>query len=219
MTVPWLLTGSLVVLLAAGMPLAAHAQESTPATTGEDARMLCAAEPRDTDELLALWFVGEGTPAATPAMAAPIEDMADLPAGEAADEATVAALIETTRGFLACILVTGEYARSFGYVTDDLAVQLGPDLSDPNQDTPEEIRARLEGQLAGTPIPDEEPSGEMPEIVGPLEARILEGGRAAAIWTVAGDQVFLVYEQQDDRWLIDEIIDIQEQGAAATPAA
>jgi hypothetical protein len=59
----------------------------------------------------------------------------------------------------------------------------------------------------------------MPEIVGPIEARILDGGRAAAVWAIEGDQFFLVYDQQDDRWLIDEIIDIQEAGAAATPAA
>jgi hypothetical protein len=206
---------SLLFVTAVLTPGPAFAQEASPAA-GET--MACMAEPRDLDELVALWFVGEGTPAATPEMAEPVADEVDLPEGEPADDATMAAIDETTRGFVLCIEAEGKYAQGFSYATDDLAAQLGPDLSDPTQDTPEEVRALLEAQMAGTPTPGDEGTGVMPPLEGPIDARILEGGRAAAIWSFEGDQVFFVYEQQDDgRWLIDEAIDIVED--EATPAA
>ena len=44
----------------------------------------------------------------------------------------------------------------------------------------------------------------------------LEGGRVGGVWTIQGDAVFIVLEQQDDRWLVDEVIDIVEDNAATS---
>ena len=107
-------------------------------------------------------------------------------------------------------------------MTDDLARQTGPDVSSPDEDTPEEVRALLEAQLAGTPVVDEpgmEP-GAATEVDSGRDIRALEGGRVGGVWTIEGDAVFVVLEQRDDRWLIDEFIDIVEDEAtmSGTPA-
>jgi hypothetical protein len=46
------------------------------------------------------------------------------------------------------------------------------------------------------------------------DIRVLEGGRVGGVWTIEGDAAFIVLEQQDDRWLVDEVIDIVEDEAA-----
>jgi hypothetical protein len=177
--------------------------------------MACTAEPRDLDEILVLLFDPSGAPVATPAMAEPSASDAALPEGERADDATIAAIADTTRHWVYCIEVAGQYARGFSFVTADLLAQFGPDVTNPAQDTPEEVRAALEAQLLGTPVAGEASGSRMPQLAGPRKERILEDGRGAAIWSFGGDKVFFVYELVDDRWLIDEAIDIIE--VAATP--
>jgi hypothetical protein len=46
------------------------------------------------------------------------------------------------------------------------------------------------------------------------DIRVLEGGRVGGVWTIEGDAAFVVFEEQDGRWLIDEFIDIVEDEAA-----
>jgi hypothetical protein len=209
MRISRLLGPAFVFLVALTMPLRAVAQDASPAA-GAAGQMACTAEPRDIDEMLALWFNAEGTPAATPTMAEPVSDAAALPQGSAPDQATLDAITATTQGFIECLVVEGQYARGFSYFTDHALSQLGPDVTNPEQDTPEKVRAALENQLAGTPIAGEEGMGQMPPVTGPVDARMLPDGRAGAIWSLQGDAIFLVYKQQDNRWLIDDVVDIIE---------
>jgi hypothetical protein len=101
-------------------------------------------------------------------------------------------------------------------MTDDLARQFGPDVSSPDQDTPEEVRALLEAQLAGTPVADEPgmEQGASTDVGRGRDIRVLEGGRVGGVWTIESDAAFIVLEQQDDHWLVDEVIDIVEDNAA-----
>jgi hypothetical protein len=57
----------------------------------------------------------------------------------------------------------------------------------------------------------------MPPLAGPRRVRLLGENRAGAVWSLGGDKVYIVYQQQDGRWLIDDVIDVLEP--AATPAA
>ena len=196
----------------------ANAQEGSPAAgTAVPEPTACTAEPRDLEATLALWFDAAGAPVATPAMAAAVADETTLPDGPRADDATAAAITETTQNWVYCIEVAGEFARGFSYVTDDLLAQFGPDLTNPAQDSPDEVRAALEGQLLGTPIAGTTIGGRMPPLSGPRKPRLLEDGRVAAMWSFGGDRVFFIYELVGDRWLIDEAIDIID--TAATPIA
>ena len=163
----------------------------------------------------------QGTPLATPT-AATVDSEAELPQGEPVDPAVEEAVNATVTELFACF-EAGQYARAFALMTDDIARQIGPDLSNPDEDTPEEVRALLEAQLAGTPVVDEPgmEQGASMDVGRGRDIRALEGGRVGGVWTFAGDAVFIVLEQQDDRWLIDEVIDIVEDDAAmsGTPAS
>jgi hypothetical protein len=216
---PHLLVPTFVALILVSLPAPGFAQETTPAATdaGASGQMRCTAEPRNIDELLAFWFDEAGNPAPTPTMAAGVSDVGALPQGEPVDAATFSEIDETTRGWVACFIVTGQYARGFSFMTDELAAMFGPDTSLPDEDTAEEVRALLEAQLAGTPIAGEAGLGAMPNLEGPNEARMLADGRIGALWALEGDQVFIVYEKQGDRWLIADFIDVLE--ASATPAS
>jgi hypothetical protein len=212
----------LVAMFALSMALASVggslAQDATPgASTPVPEPTACTAEPRDIDAMLALWFDTAGTPVATPTRTAGVTDDAMLPQGERVDAATEAAIAETTQNFIYCVEVAGQNARGFSFVTDHLLAQLGPDLSNPVQDSPDEVRAALEQQLAGTPIAGATLSPRMPPLAGPRKARLLEDGRVGAIWSIGGNKIFLIYAQEGDRWLIDDVIDIVEP--AATPVA
>ncbi len=218
-----IIVASAVLVSSTTIGTGVSAQEASPAAaTAVAAPAECTAEPRDLDTTIALWFDPAGTPLATPTLAEPIAFETGLPDGTRADEATIAAITETTRNWVYCIEVAGEYARGFSFVTDDLLAQFGPDLSNPAQDTPEEVRAALEGQLLGTPIPGDLTLAEMPPMNGPRRVNTLPDGRVSAIWSFSGDRVLFIYELQDDRWLIDEAIDVIEPRGtpvAGTPVA
>lgn len=195
----------------AAMP--AVAQDASPAAGASGAA--CTVEPRDVDELVGFFFDPEGTPLATPA-ATTVDSEAELPPGEPVDPAVEEAVNATVTQLIACVQA-GQYARAFALMTDDMARQSGPDLSSPDEDTPEEVRALLEGQLAGTPVVDEPgmEQGAAMDIGRGRDIRVLEGGRVGGVWSVEGDAVFIVLEQQDDRWLLDEVVDIVEDDAAS----
>ena len=211
---------SLIALLAAA-PAPAFAQEGTPAAGM--ALPACTAEPRDIEAMVAIWFDEAGTPLATPEPPAPFADDADLPDGERIEDAIAAEITAATEEWLVCMNVAGQYARGFSFLTERHMAMLGPDLSNPDQDTPEEVAALLQGQLVGTPIAGVEGMTRLPGLAGPRRPRLLEDGRVGAIWSFGGDRVFLVYQEVDGRWLIDEAIDIIDPVATpqveATPAA
>jgi len=203
--------------LMAAMP--AVAQDASPAAGANGAA--CTVEPREVDELVDLYFGSEGTPLATPS-AAMFESEAELPQGEPVDPAVEDAVNATVTELIACF-DAGQYARAFALMTDDLVRQSGPDLSSPDEDTPEEVRALLEAQLAGTPVADE-PGMEQSattDVGQGRDIRVLEGGRVGGVWAIEGDTAFIVLEQENNRWLVDEVIDIVEDDGAAsgTPTA
>ena len=187
----------------------ALAQEASPAAGAA----ACTTEPRDVEELVGFYFDPQGTPLATPA-ATTVDTEAELPQGEAVDPAVEEAVNATVVELIACF-DAGQYARAFALMTDDLARQTGPDLSNPDEDSPEEVRALLEAQLAGTPVVDEPgiDQGAATDVGQGRDIRVLEGGRVGGIWTIAGDAAFIVFEQQGDQWLMDEIIDVRDDSS------
>ena len=190
----------------------AVAQDASPAAgTGGAA---CTVEPRDIDELIGFYFGPEGTPLATPA-ATTVKSEAELPQGEPVEPAVEEAVNATVTELIACF-EAGQYARGFALMTDDMARQTGPDLSSPDEATPEEVRALLEAQLAGTPVVDDPgmEQGAATDVGRGRDIRALEGGRVGGVWTIEGDSAFIVLEQEDDRWLLDEVVDIVEDEAA-----
>jgi hypothetical protein len=208
-----------VAVLALLAPLdGVTAQNASPAAGGT--LPACTAEPRSVDELVGFFFGPGGEPLATPLPADPVASEADLPQGDPADAETEADIDATVREFLACF-PAGQYARGFALLTDEAVREFGPDLSDPTEDTAGEVRSLLESQLAGTPAPAEEEMADAPQVEGPCEARVLDDGRAGAVWTIESAPIFLILEeQQDGRWLIDAFIAILDGDAAeATPAS
>jgi hypothetical protein len=207
------------VLVHAGGTLA---QDATPdAGTPAAGPTACTAEPRDIDAMLALWFDPAGGTVATPTRIPPVTDEATLEQGWRVEKDVQAAIAETTQNFIYCLEVAGQNARGFSFVTDHMLAQFGPDLSNPGQDSPEEVRAALEQQIAGTPIAGAQLSSRMPPMAGPRKPRILPDGRVGALWKIRGNRVFLIYANEGDRWLIDDVIAIIEPEGTpvATPAS
>jgi hypothetical protein len=213
-----LATCGLTLSLTLLTPLVSLAQDATPAAGSDAQPASCDAEPRELDELVALWFDESGAAVATPAMAMMVEDESTLPDGPKPEDADVTAIEEITHQWLYCINIAGQYARGFNLMTDNLVLQFGPDTTNPDQDTPEEVRALLEAQAAATPAPETEGQLRLPALAGPRKARLLEDGRIGAIWSIGGDRVFLVYKNEDGTWLIDEATDLADP-VAGTPTA
>src|SRR4051812_48539823 len=134
--VRYLVPGCLIVVSLAA-PLQAFAQEGTPEADLTLPR--CTVEPRDADETIALWFDASGNPAATPTAVPPI-DAETLLEGAPVDDETVTAITDLTEQWLSCMEVAQQYLRGFALVTDKLLAQFGPDLTNPEQDTPDEVR-------------------------------------------------------------------------------
>jgi hypothetical protein len=219
-----LATCGLTLSLSLVTPLTSLAQDATPAARSGAQPTSCDAEPRDLDELVALWFDESGNVAATPTAPMTSVDEAALPDGSKPEEADVAEIDETTRQWLYCINIAGDFARGFNLMTDNLVSQFGPDTTNQDQDTPEEVRALLEAQSAATPSPEVEGQLRLPALAGPRRARVLEDGRIGAIWSIGGDRVFIMYKNEGDKWLVDEVVDVVDpvEGtptADATPAA
>jgi hypothetical protein len=203
---------------AAMTAIPAVAQDASPAAGAGGTA--CTTEPRDVGELISFYFSPEGTPLATPT-ATTVKSEAQLPQGEPVDPAVEEAVNATVTELIACF-DAGQYARAFALMTDDMARQFGPDVSNPNEDTPEEVRALLEAQLAGTPVVDEPgmEQGASTDVGRGRDIRLLDDGRVGGVWTIGGDAVFIVLEHQAGRWLIDDVIDVPENDVATsgTPA-
>ena len=205
-------TGGVLVVSTVMAAIPAVAQDASPAAGATGAG--CIVEPRDVEEIVGFFFDPAGSPLATPS-AATVESEAELPQGEPVNPAVEEAVNATVTELITCF-EAGQYARAFALMTDDLARQTGPDVSNPDEDTPEEVRALLEAQLAGTPVVDEPgmDQGATTDVGQGRDIRVLEGGRVGGVWTIEGDAAFVVFEEQDGRWLIDEFIDIVEDEAA-----
>jgi hypothetical protein len=195
---------SLVLAFFFGAAAPLGAQEGTPESgvmtfpiTPDPAA--CQVEPRATDELLALWYTPEGdpVPAATPMTGA---TSVSVPLGPRADEATTAAVTAVAAEVFSCF-AAGDFARATALFTDDLTRSFG---GEPGT-TAEEARAFIEA----SPVP--ETMDEPDQIVSVSDVMELSDGRLGAIIVDRSmgqqDAVYVILEQQGDRWLVDEIID------------
>ena len=209
------LFGLLAALLVLPMSLlsVAAAQDATPAVA--DAGVACTVEPRPVDELLTLWFSPEGTPLATPEPAAVVPaGEAALPQGEPADEETVAAVNGTLQQLAACF-EANQFARAFALMTEDLVRQFGPQAGE----TLEQARELLEAQIAaGAPAPPG-PATTATEVPQLRDVRVLEDGRVGAVLEEENQTVFVIFEQVNGEWLIDEFLPVLAGAAESTPAA
>jgi hypothetical protein len=181
------------------------------------AEAACTAAPRPVDDLLGLWFGPTGTPLAPLTGQPPAQSEGELPQGAPADDQTAAAVTATIHEVFACF-DAAQYARAFALMTDDAARQFGPDVSDPAEDTPEEVRTTLEAQITGTPTANEEtvPSEERTVLSEARDTRMLADGRVGAIFKSGGFAIFAQFEQRGDRWLLDDFIPIIAPGATPT---
>lgn len=194
----------LIFALSLATPIVARAaQEASPASVQPGP--FCGVTPQAVDELIARAFP-LGTPAALSAAAFVSVAESELPVGELADAALSAAADQVVQAWMVCYL-GGEAARLFALMTDKLdAVFLQHFLSLPTSDSPEELRRVLESGLGGPLIFASTSALATPG----RDIRMLDDGRVGGIWTVEGDHAFIILAQQDDAWLVDEIIDIAE---------
>ena len=207
----------LVALLALrpGAVAPGAAQEATPAAGEVLDPELCRVEPRPLayfEQFLATPGASPaappaGSPAAATAPAAPGE-------GEPADAATVAAVTETAREVLAC-LNARDQRRAAALFTDAYFERL---FARSGRLPPEEL-----GAFAATPVPA--PPSAWTRFIAVREARVLADGRVGAVVVTDNpaapppgpEAAYLVFAEEDGRWLIDE--PIVTLGPAGTPAA
>ena len=173
----------------------------------------CAAEPRDVDDVLALWY-DDGELIASPAdVEAPTE--VTIPLGEPVDAATAAAIEATVVAVFACF-AAGDVLAATAHFTDELVASFGPEPGTSEEDA----RAFLE---AG------EPEDEEGQILAVTDVMDLGDGRVGAfvVEQTAGEPAFssyAVFVEGEDGWLVDEIVEFStpafEEGTpeAATPA-
>ena len=150
----------------------------------------CTTTPRSAEELNAL-LAAPAESDADALDAAMVTPGLDVPASQPADEATTAAVTTLYRQMVAC-LNAGNDLAALALWTDEALRQFQP-------------AAPPEG--APTPVPEEER-----EAVRVTEVRVLPDGRLVAVWTVDSpmfdSSAVQIVVQQDDRYLVDEILDI-----------
>ena len=202
-----LTASSLAAILAAVIATPAAAQDATPEAgamafpiTPDPAT--CQVEPRSTDELLALWYTPEGSPvpAATPTWGAQTTSLT-LTVGPPADEATAGEVVSAVSEIFGCF-AAGDFPRATALFTDDLVRSFG---GEPGT-TAEDARAFLEA----TPVAGME--GDVEErVIAITDVMDLGDGRVGAfVVDESGgqlDTVYAIFERQEDRLLVDEIID------------
>ena len=201
---------------------AVRAQEASPAAgLGAPDPSACTVEPRP----LAFFeqFVGTPTADQEAAMVGAMEATPDpafrMPEGESADEATVAAVVETVWQLGACINAGdfGRYAATFTeeYHQREFA-RFGP--------IPEEEMAAF---TATTPVPM--PEEQRVALLAVVEVRVLADGRVAGLFDVQDPfaeppgpaRIYWEFVEEDGRWLIDEEIMLGpvESDQIGTPTA
>jgi hypothetical protein len=203
----------LVVAIAAlAMPLVARAQDATPVASPVASPFApgpeeCTGDPITLDRLTQL----VGTPVAgVESEASPVASPTPfvMPEGEAADEATIAAITATIRGYLAC-LNAGDLARALALYSDQGLRDLFAGAI-ANGATAEQILDSL-----GTP--QSLPEDQRNLLYGVDDVRVLPDGRVAAL--IIGDNLaepgppgpaLIYFSQVDGRWLIDGFIRTEE---------
>lgn len=187
---------AMVAVVAAPVAVSAARQDAVPPTP-------CTVQPRTEADIAALVAAAPTTPGGDEERASDAwaTSPADLPQGELADPATVAAVTAAAREFAGC-LNAGDIPRWLALMTDRLLPKVVGSFG---------MAALLEA--TGTPIP-----GEIPEpkivTVRIADARVLPDGRVGAVvaWTVRqapGEQPlpeanFHIFQRVGTHWLLDE---------------
>lgn len=184
----------LVLMLSSGLPHSTVAKQATPeATPGSE---VCDVAPRSVADMLAL--LGSAVPASGQVL-----EPQPLPPGVPADEATTEAITALVRELEAC-MHTGDQLRIYALFSDDQLRQIPP--------SPEIVDELLALESA-TPAPV--PVGQRQVIVGPWHVEMLADGRVMAAvqfrWegelNLPNTTKALLFVQQDDRWLLQEMLD------------
>jgi hypothetical protein len=185
----------------------ALAQEATPAARlGAPDPSECTVEPRPMTYFEQ--FIGTPTAEQEAARAGMGEATPDagfhMPVGEPADEATVAAVLETAWQLGACINAGDFWGRYAAVFTDDYFQReferFGP--------LPEEEREFM----AATPEPL--PADSRAALLAVVDVRVLSGGRVAGLFDVQDpfadppgpSRFYWEFVEENGRWLIDEQI-------------
>ncbi len=143
-------------------------------------------------------------PAATSTAVLPDPDA--LPAGEVADDATVAGVTATVRESIAC-RNAGDLRRAYALMTPALLAGL---LGGPETAPPEIVRLLLEP-------PDRVPTDERVALVAVSDVALLPDGRVRArVETDAAgfrfaDLLLFARDAQGGRWLIDDALPLKRQ--------
>lgn len=188
-------------------PLLTVAQEATPAA--EPFPMVadpadCTGEPADVNALLDVWYGAGASPVAmTDGSDGTASTEITVPVGSPATDAVTAEVISVVHGVFSCF-AAGDAARAFGYFSDDLAREFGPEPGTPREDA--------EAFMTGTPQPEAE--DERSTIVAITDVMMLSEGRVGAfvVEGFAGQTLtsYAIFVQQDDRWVVDEIIEFSQ---------
>ena len=203
-----LLAASLAVMLVTGSASSLPhnpdrtLQSATPAITfpmtPDPAQ--CTIEPRTVSSVLALL----GTPSATlgpvdgtPASAA---STVIIPVGLPANPDIETSISATVYELQACFNA-GDFRRAFALVTDDFL----RDFAEKGSLTAQDI-AFFVAEPTPTPIEDR------PLLLAVTDVSVLRGGRVGAFVVTDSpftgpDTVYMIFTQQGDRWLVDEIVE------------
>jgi hypothetical protein len=196
----------------------ARAQEATPAASPVvPANEECDGEALTLNELLPLISAGSGAP--TPVVITPVP-LEDIPAGTPADAETVAALDATVRELVACANARDPF-RAVALISERYAQELANNLLAIQAGAEVDVRGLLPLTLPENIDPNQ------PVAVRPVtEARVLEDGRAGALVYASSAGLpgveavgFVLFVEEDGRWLIDRVIPVAVNVAPATPAA
>ena len=202
--------------------LLALAQDATPGVGGEAPDPAdCRAEPRDADELIALWYEEDaaGTPVAVAPTDEPPLDAVPVPLGEPADAATAAGVTAAVREVFACFNA-GNFGAALALFSDDLVHAFGPEPGE----TPEEVRGFVEA------APEPPPAGERIRLLAVTDVAVMADGRVAAfvvsedptVPPEGAETVLVLLVEEGGRWLIDWVVEFApvegDGGGEGTPA-
>ena len=180
--------------------LPAVAREATPASGGfpitpDPAECDADIEPRSLEEIEELAVLAaEATPVAVEPTSV------DVPVGEPADAATVAAITATVRTEIACFHAR-DFLRNAAFYTDEAIRRVFAE-----QQIPVETVTALFGAE-----PEEVPADARTTILVVTDVVVLADGRVGAfvVFTDPGAPPvtsFLVFVEREDAWLVDDII-------------
>lgn len=196
------IVAALVVLVRGGL-IDAEAQNATPPVGVEVAGAeACQVDPRPPDFILTL----AGTPTANgiPPTASPTPFAS--PDGTPADDQTVEAITATMQEAVACFNAA-DLLRAFALFSDDYFRRLIPEGP---------VGEAFTGFLTGAPAPVTQIG-----LHAIQDVRMLADGRVGALVTLVdpdapspeeADRRFVVFVMVGDRWLIDEVIELETTG-------